>query len=118
MGQADHRNANSQIRWRSGRFELAGGRNRRRSRDDRRSERAVSDYGRLYQTHASRSRGYGERLSQARVETAAGRHASRITVGRFCETAWRLTQTPYNSGNWVLDVGRWTFDVFFDAVKD
>ena len=63
------------------RFELARGRSWRRSRHPRRSERAVSDHGRLHQTHGSRPSRYRKRLSQAWTETA-GRRASGVAVTR------------------------------------
>src|SRR5438094_4941839 len=73
------------MQWWSRRIEFSGGRNRGRGRHNRRSQRAVSDYGRLHQTHAARPGSYGERVSQAWIKTAHGgasRAVPRIMICR------------------------------------
>src|SRR5207302_2026639 len=51
----------------------SGARGRRRSWHPGRSERALSDHGRLHQAHGARSRGDAERVSEARSEAAERR---------------------------------------------
>src|SRR6266487_4609704 len=84
MGQAHHRNLDPQVQWRSGWIKFARGRGWRGSWHARRGERAVSDHGRLYQTHATGPRRHAERVSQARIETTC-RRPSRTAVAAHYE---------------------------------
>src|ERR1700731_236806 len=94
MGQAHHRDFDSQIQRRAGWLEFAGGRRRRRSRHARRSERAIFDHGGLHQAHAPRSRRYRQRLQKTWTKTAV-RHAAGVIVTttkstKVTKKAWGL----------------------------